>query len=221
MQHKELDEQSEGQSLVDFKKVEPSVWLKRLWFLCLFFSVVYVLVAILAADDNEKSEDGVKALGFSALWSSALLIIVMCGSAKVVFYGNASPHTVGMLIGSSAMLAQLFFVLMIVFFVFSEHASTHGHDVKDTDKAMGSFALFSLIVMGLWSFSLYTFRDTLIKGPPVGSSSDSGVLAASAASAHEADEHRGLKSDSQLKVNDIELDEDEVVDVDLEESEAF
>eukprot|EP00602_Paraphysomonas_sp_CaronLab_P002912 CAMPEP_0185029912 /NCGR_PEP_ID=MMETSP1103-20130426/16557_1 /TAXON_ID=36769 /ORGANISM="Paraphysomonas bandaiensis, Strain Caron Lab Isolate" /LENGTH=144 /DNA_ID=CAMNT_0027564839 /DNA_START=198 /DNA_END=632 /DNA_ORIENTATION=+ len=144
----------------------------------------------------------------------------MCGSAKVVFHGNATPHTVGLLIGASAMLAQLFFVLMIVFFVFSEHASSKGHDVKDTDKAMGSFALFSLLVMSMWSFSLYSFRDTLIKGPPVGSSSDS-VLAASAAVAHEADEHQGLKSGSEKKADGSEHDDDDVVDIDLEDTETF
>lgn len=53
-----------------------------------FFSLIYVvLVPILAADDNQKS-DGSKALGFSALRSSGLVIILMIISGVVVFQGH-------------------------------------------------------------------------------------------------------------------------------------
>jgi hypothetical protein len=43
--------------------------------------------------------------------------------------GKASALVVGIVIGSSAMLTQLFFVLMIVFFVFGKSAhNSSGHD---------------------------------------------------------------------------------------------
>jgi hypothetical protein len=87
---------------------------------------VYVIVAIISADDNHKSDDGTKALGFAALWSAAILVVVVVTSAFVVFRAQSTAHHVGLLIGSTGMLSQLFFVLMILFFVYSEHASSSG-----------------------------------------------------------------------------------------------
>lgn len=88
---------------------------------------MYVLVAIISADDNHKAEDGTKALGFAALWSAGLLVIVVVASAFVVFRRQSTSYHVGLLIGYTGMLSQLFFVLMILFFVYSEHASANGH----------------------------------------------------------------------------------------------
>ena len=85
--------------------------------------MVYVLVAIISADDNHKSNDGTKALGFAAVWSAGMMVIVVVSSALVIFKGESSAHHVGLLIGSTGMLTQLFFILMIVFFVYSEHVN--------------------------------------------------------------------------------------------------
>jgi hypothetical protein len=55
-----------------------------------------------------------------------MVLLVMTASGVVVFYGKASSHIVGLLIGISAMLTQLLFVIMIVFFVFAEKAASTG-----------------------------------------------------------------------------------------------
>ena len=89
--------------------------------------MVYILVAIISADDNHKSDDGTKALGFAALWTASIMTVLVIASAFVVFKGESSAHHVGLLIGSTGMMSQLFFILMIVFFVYSEHASKNGN----------------------------------------------------------------------------------------------
>lgn len=53
----------------------------------------------------------------------------MVSSGITVFYGKASSHIVGLLIGISGMLAQLFFVLCVIFFVYADHAISTGHGI--------------------------------------------------------------------------------------------
>jgi hypothetical protein len=89
--------------------------------------LIYILISIINGDDNHKSKHGTKALGFTALWSAGMVLLVMIASGVVVFYGKTSAHIIGLLIGVCAMLTQLLFVIMIVFFVYSEHANTSGH----------------------------------------------------------------------------------------------
>ena len=58
-----------------------------------------------------------------------LLIEMMyfCLIVQVVFDQWSSPFVVGSLIGSSLMFAQMQFVLMIVYFVFADHAKNNEH----------------------------------------------------------------------------------------------
>lgn len=68
---------------------------------------------------------GSKGAGFAAMWSCVILLFVSFACTYIIVRGKASSFFVGMVIGASAMLTQLFFVLMFVFFVFGESA---GHD---------------------------------------------------------------------------------------------
>lgn len=92
-----------------------------------FLSLIYILIAIICGDDNHKSKYGTKAIGFTALWTAGMVLILMVSSGIVIFYGKAPPHIVGLIIGISGMLTQLLFVVMIVFFVYAEHAQSSGH----------------------------------------------------------------------------------------------
>lgn len=89
--------------------------------------MIYILISIIVGDDNHKSNYGTKAIGFAALWSSGMLLILMVASGIIIFYGKASSHLIGLLIGISGMLAQLFFVLCVVFLVYGDHAISTGH----------------------------------------------------------------------------------------------
>lgn len=103
-----------------------------------------MLVAIISADDNHKSKDGTKALGFSAIWTAGILCVVVVFSAFVVFKGGSSAHHIGLLIGTTGMLSQLFFMLMIVFFVYGEHASSQGHGIYYNSTIVYLFIMCNL-----------------------------------------------------------------------------
>lgn len=181
-----------------------------------FFTVVFILVAVITADDNQKSSGGYQVIGFTGIWTSFIMIAIMslaaqvsnwdsphvhkyqlhCASScgcicyvflficlylsydhlccwQVVFDEWHSPFVVGSLIGSCIMLSQMQFVMMIVYFVFGDHAKNNEHgayfvaffysascytecdfwivvsicpDVSDSDRALGAFSLFTMVV---------------------------------------------------------------------------
>ena len=70
---------------------------------------------------------GYKSASFAAIWTMFLVIIFVYQSAQLVFRNQASKVQVGFLIGSGAMLSELMFVLMCVFFVLGTEANTNGY----------------------------------------------------------------------------------------------
>lgn len=138
--------------------------LKRVWIISVVFTIVYFIVAIISADDNHKANSGSEGAGFSAIWSCFLLFICVLGITFLVVRGRASPIFVGITIGFTALLAQLFFVLMVVFFVLGQSAGTD-YDVGPTDKAMGSFCLFNSIIFGGITYLVFVNRHAIIVDP--------------------------------------------------------
>jgi hypothetical protein len=69
-----------------------------------------------------------------------MVLILLVGSGIAVIYGKATPYLVGLLLGVSGMLCQLFFVLVVVFLVYSDHATSRGH---------GQFDHFNLLYLSL------------------------------------------------------------------------
>ena len=70
-------------------------------------------------------------INFAAIWAMFLAIIFLYVGGQVVFKGQNSPLQVGFLIGVAAMLCQLFFLLMCVFFVFGAEARKKGYGMKN------------------------------------------------------------------------------------------
>lgn len=59
------------------------------------------------------------------------LVIAFTGlGGKVVFGGKSSELLVGFLIGVAAMLTELFFVLMVTFFVLGQNATVNSYGKK-------------------------------------------------------------------------------------------
>jgi hypothetical protein len=93
-----------------------------------------------------------------------MVLLVMVGSGVVVFYGKASSLIVGLLIGTSAMLTQLLFVVMIVFFVFAESAESTGPGKSPSFPCLSvclslSFSVTLSLSVSL-CLSLISFRPT-------------------------------------------------------------
>ena len=91
------------------------------------FTIIQVIVSIAVAAMNSKSHGGYKSATFTSIWAM-LLALIFCGvGGQIVFKGNSSPLLVGFMIGVAAMLCQLFFVLMCVFFVLGTEATHNGY----------------------------------------------------------------------------------------------
>lgn len=87
--------------------------------------MVQVIVSIAVAAANSNSDGGYKSASFAAIWSMFLVIAFTGLGAKVVFGGKSSELLVGFLIGVAAMLTELFFVLMVTFFVLGQNATVN------------------------------------------------------------------------------------------------
>lgn len=83
---------------------------------------------------NSKSVGGYKSATFAAIWAMLLVILFAYQGALVVFYGRASAVVVGCVIGASAMMCQLFFVLMVVFFVLGKEATDMNFGEKEISE---------------------------------------------------------------------------------------
>jgi hypothetical protein len=108
-------------------------------------------------------------------------------------------------------------------------------DVKETDKAMGSFCLFSFLVFGAWTGLLYTYKDDVIS-KTTGSAGSSSAGYSVTSTVYEDDEptaapsktgksspgkERNKKMSTQ-GANAVSMEAGDVEDIDLEEdSEAF
>ena len=68
------------------------------------------------------------------------------------------------------MLAQLFLVLMAVFFTLSTEATVNGYATAPADSAFGAFALINMIIYIVWAIILGVHRQSVIDHsfqPPV------------------------------------------------------
>lgn len=79
--------------------------------------IVSIAVAV-----KQKSVGGLPSATFAAIWSMFICILFTIHGAQIVFGGISSELGVGFMIGVAAMMTQLFFVLMCVFFVLSTEA---------------------------------------------------------------------------------------------------
>ena len=89
------------------------------------------IVSLVVAAKNNETPGGSKGIGFAAVWSCFLVIVFSSAGCQVVFKGNNSAVMIGFLFGCSIMLAELFFVLMCVFFTYGTNAKTNklGNDI--------------------------------------------------------------------------------------------
>ena len=83
-------------------------------------------------------------------------------SYSIVFHTKSSELMVGAMMGVAIMLAQLFFVLMIVFFIFGTEADVNNPSVAPSDKAYGAFSFFNMMAYFAWAILLTMHRKSVI-----------------------------------------------------------
>lgn len=89
--------------------------------------MVQVIVSIAVAAANSNATGGLKSASFAAIWSMFLVIAFTGVGAQIVFGGRSTELLVGFMIGTAAMLTELFFVLMVIFFVLGQTATDKGY----------------------------------------------------------------------------------------------
>lgn len=91
-----------------------------------------------------------------------LLVIVFTAlGGKIVLGGRSSELLVGFLIGVAAMLSQLCFVLMVIFFIFGTNAKSSNLDTAPSDQAYAAFSLINMIIYFVWTILLVVHRKTI------------------------------------------------------------
>jgi hypothetical protein len=88
--------------------------------------VVQCIVSIAVAATNAKT-GGYKSASFAAIWSMFLVIGFTTVGGQIVFGGKSSELLVGFMIGVAFMLCELFFVLMVAFFILGSEATHNGY----------------------------------------------------------------------------------------------
>ena len=83
---------------------------------------------VVAAKQNTIG--GYPSATFAAIWSMFLCILFTIHGAQIVFGAASTELGVGFMIGVAAMMTQLFFVLMCVFFVLATEAKAAGYGKK-------------------------------------------------------------------------------------------
>lgn len=139
---------------------EGKLALRHMWFVVVIFAVVQVIVSIAVAAANSKSgsQGGMKSAGFAAIWSMFLVIGFTYVGGKIVFGDKSSELLVGFMIGIAYMMVELFFVLMIVFFILAADAQKNGYTTAPPDNAYGAFSLLNMIIYLVWAIILTVHR---------------------------------------------------------------
>ena len=88
------------------------------------FTIIQFIMSIYVAHVNSHYVGGMKSLSFAAIWSMFLSMGFGALGAKIVFSGKSLELLVGFMIGVASMLAQLFFMLAVIFFALGTEAAT-------------------------------------------------------------------------------------------------
>jgi len=95
-----------------------------MWYIILLFSFVQVILSCIVAAKNSEGSKGYKSASFAAIWGMFVVIAFEAVAWGIVFHTKSSELLVGFMIGTAFMLAELFFVLMMVFFIIGTEAES-------------------------------------------------------------------------------------------------
>jgi heme A synthase len=122
-----------------------------------------VIVSLVCAGFNAETTGGSKGLSFAAVWSALLVIAYAIIGSVTVYSANGTDYfTIGNLIGMGAMLAQLFFVLMWVYYILGQGAAEQGLVSEGADNAMGSICFFNFLIYSVWTIIMVHHRTEMV-----------------------------------------------------------
>eukprot|EP01041_Mallomonas_annulata_P012748 gene12748-26848_t len=195
----------------DYYRNAPATFVRHFWVICLIFSGIDFFVSVGVSTVNDQKIGGSNGLSFAAMWSCLLVACFVTAGCQLIYQGNNSPLMVGFLIGCSAMLAELFFVLMCVFFSYATYAKSNGIETESANNVMGAFSFFNMLVFAIFSVILAYNRSVFItltsnlSSPPA-----QPPAAATTNKAHVVTNEQGIESIAGLEMdNSSVLNRDE------------
>eukprot|EP00520_Triparma_pacifica_P019327 CAMPEP_0118658610 /NCGR_PEP_ID=MMETSP0785-20121206/14663_1 /TAXON_ID=91992 /ORGANISM="Bolidomonas pacifica, Strain CCMP 1866" /LENGTH=136 /DNA_ID=CAMNT_0006551645 /DNA_START=128 /DNA_END=538 /DNA_ORIENTATION=+ len=99
--------------------------------------------------------------GFAAFWSMSMVVSVAVGGT-MVFRKYQTEAAVGFLLGTTSMMAQLFFMMFCVFASYKPTLAS----ASATDSTYAAFSFFLMISYMVIAFSLFKFRADLLPTDP-------------------------------------------------------
>lgn len=142
-------------------KKEGALALKHMWYVVAVFTLILFILAIFVAHQNSAYDGGFVSVAFAAIWSMFLTLIFGYIGFKIVFGGKNMELLVGFMIGVASMLAQLFFMLAVIFFALGVEAANQSLVTADADKAYGTFSLLISIIYAVWAIILTVHRQAV------------------------------------------------------------
>ena len=125
------------------------------------FHIIFTL-AVCGANWNSKKDVGNGAVAFTSIWTCFLTILVVVIGAFRLFKQGTTSLAIGVVIGFSIMLTQLFFIAMFFMFIYGREAYISDNTtVAGANTAMGVMYLFLVIVFGVFSGLSFTYRNVL------------------------------------------------------------
>lgn len=92
-----------------------------------------------------------------------LVITFVALGGTIVFGAKASELLIGFQIGVAAMLTELFFVLMVIFFILGHNAALNSRKEAPSDQAYAAFSLINMIIYFVWTIILVVHRRTVVR----------------------------------------------------------
>ncbi|KAJ1460524.1 hypothetical protein M885DRAFT_509548 [Pelagophyceae sp. CCMP2097] len=142
-------------------KTDPAERINVAWYCTLFFSTVTIICAIaVAVDLDAKGKNGSKGAAFAAIWA-VLMLLVLCVAGTLVLRKFRTNMMIGLLLGSSAMMAQMMFMLFAIF----AGLATDDRGYHGTDQTFAAFAFFCAVFLSLFTFVLFFDRHHVLAAP--------------------------------------------------------
>ncbi|GMI37020.1 hypothetical protein TrCOL_g2539 [Triparma columacea] len=130
-------------------------FIARAWYVVLFFSFINVICSFCVLAQSPAGE------GFAAFWSMSMVVSVAVGGTAV-FRKYQTEAAVGFLLGTTAMMAQLFFMMFCVFASYKPELAS----ASATDATYAAFSFFLMLSYMVLSISLFKFRADLLPKDP-------------------------------------------------------
>ena len=94
------------------KEVMNKTPLKFVWYVSVVMAFIQIITSISTAVINGKAVGGYKSAGFTSIWCLFLVLLYEYLTYQMVFKGKHDELLVGFTIGLSAMMTQLFFMVI-------------------------------------------------------------------------------------------------------------